>query len=72
MKITFNSKGGSEVKNITLECDKTLSLPKNPTRDGYTFRTWEDKHGTPILSGAKLSCEDVTLYAVWDKNEETH
>ena len=69
MKITFDSKGGSEVKTINLECDNLITLPKNPTRDGYTFRTWEDKHGTPILSGAMLACEDVTLYAVWDKDE---
>ncbi len=67
MKISFDSKGGSKVNDITVECDKALKLPKNPTKEGYTFVSWADKKGKTILNGAKLTCEDLTLYATWEK-----
>jgi len=71
-KITFDSKGGSKVSASTLECVEdtiTVKLPKNPTKDGFKFRAWEDKNGKAILTGAKLTCENITLYAAWDKVE---
>ena len=71
-KVSFDSKGGSKVSAITLECGKTLTMPKNPTKAGYTFVTWVDKNGKSITSGVKFSCENVTLYAKWEevKKEE--
>ena len=69
--VTFDSKGGSKISSITIECEKTLTLPKAPTRDGYTFIAWNDKNGKAILDGAMLSCEDVTLYANWEKDKTT-
>ena len=68
--VTFDSKGGSKVSSITVDCDKTITLPKTPTRDGYTFVSWADINGKVILDGALLYCEDVTLYANWEKKEE--
>ena len=65
-KVTFDSKGGSAVEPINVECGKELTLPAAPTRSGYTFGHWEDQNETPILDQALLSCEDVTLYAVWE------
>ncbi len=67
--ITFDSKGGSKVSSITINKGEELTLPKNPTRSGYTFVSWELKNGTPIYNKAKLD-EDTTLYANWKKNEE--
>ena len=67
--VTFDSKGGSKVSPVKINCElggATVKLPKAPTKDFYEFRVWEDKHGTPILDGALLTCEDVTLYAVWE------
>ena len=69
-KVMFDSKGGSKVSDVTVECGKELKLPSNPTKSGYTFGHWEDKFGTPILEGALFTCDgDVTVYAVWDKVE---
>ena len=68
--VSFDSKGGSKVSKVEVECGKNLKLPKNPTKDGYTFVRWEDKNGQPIYNDAKLYCENVTLYAVWEKNKE--
>ena len=66
--ITFNSNGGTSIDKLIVECDKELTLPANPTKEGYTFISWVDQHETPILDKALLTCEDVTLYANWEKN----
>ena len=74
MKITFDSKGGSKVAAQSYVCKDDgatiKSFPKAPTKEGYTFRAWEDKNGKAILEGALLTCKDLTLYAAWDKKEE--
>lgn len=64
--ITFDSKGGSAVKPITINKGVPLTLPKEPTYSGYTFIGWYDKNGKPIHEKALLE-EDTTLYAKWKK-----
>ena len=63
--VSFDSRGGSAVTSITLKEGQTLTLPANPTMNGKTFDKWVDKNDMPILDGALLAPEDVTLYAVW-------
>lgn len=67
--IKFDSKGGSEVKDIVIHENVKLKLPTEPSKEGYKFVVWEDKNGTPIYNDALLS-EDITLYAKWEKIEE--
>ena len=64
--IKFDSKGGSEVKDIVIHENVKLKLPTEPRKAGYKFVVWEDKNGTPIYNDALLS-EDTTLYAKWEK-----
>ena len=66
--ISFDTKGGSIIDSITIGKDAELTLPKEPTRDGYTFKGWVDKNETPIYNKVLL-IEDTTLYAVWEKVE---
>ena len=66
--ITFDTKGGSKINSITINKDTELILPKDPTRDGYKFKSWVDKNETPIYNKA-LFTEDTILYAVWEKVE---
>ena len=66
--ITFDTKGGSKINSITINKDTEFTLPKEPTRDGYTFKGWVDKNETPIYNKV-LFIEDTTLYAVWEKAE---
>lgn len=68
-KVSYDTKGGNKINPTTLACGKTLTLPANPKKDGYTFAGWEDKNGKSITNGAKFTCENVTLYAKWNKNE---
>lgn len=66
--ITFDTKGGSIIDSITIGKDTELTLPKEPTQDGYVFKGWVDKNETPIYNKVLL-VEDTTLYAVWEKVE---
>lgn len=68
--IKFDSRGGTDVESLTFACDKEITLPSNPSRKGYTFISWVDENKTPILDQAILSCDDITLYANWEKEEE--
>ena len=69
--ITFDTKGGSIIDSITIGKDTELTLPKEPTRDGYTFKGWVDKNETPIYNKVLLA-EDTILYAVWEKDETSN
>ena len=64
--ITFDTRGGSKIESITISKDTELTLPKEPTKDGYIFKGWVDKNETPIYDKVLLA-EDTTLYAVWEK-----
>lgn len=64
--ITFDSNGGSKVEAIQFNEESKIELP-TPTRKGYKFVVWEDKNGMPILSGARLACEEIKLTAKWEK-----
>ncbi len=70
LKVVFDSNGGSKVKDMTFTCVDGAATLKNlptPTKDNYDFRAWEDKHGTPILNGASITCDgDLKLFAAWD------
>lgn len=67
--IKFDSNGGSLVSSISLKKGSALTLPKNPTRDGYTFSEWQTKDGKSVKNKTKFS-SNTTLYAKWTKNEE--
>ena len=76
LKIEFDSKGGSKVKAQTLTCTNNYAtlktLPKSPTKDGYTFVSWVDKDNTTIKKNSKFKCSNksITLTAKWKKKEE--
>ena len=64
--ITFDTQGGSEVKPITIAEGATITLPNNPTKEGYVFAGWylsnalvEEFNITKTITG------DITLYAKW-------
>ena len=67
--ISFDSNGGSKVEPLRMECGSAVKLPENPTRDDYSFVMWADKNEVPIIDGAQLPCEDITLTASWTKGK---
>lgn len=42
--ITFDSKGGSEVKSITAEAGAKIEAPNNPTKENYIFVGWYESN----------------------------
>lgn len=72
--VIFDSRGGSAVPSQTIPAGEPLYLGTNPTREGYTFVTWEDEWGMPIGHGEEHTYVDwyteagweITLYAVWN------
>lgn len=74
--LTFDSRGGSEVKEVVkiTAWSKTLNLPE-PTRDGYIFDGWyTDIYCTmpATLANIRLNALDnLVLYAKWKGAEHT-
>ena len=63
--VTFNSDGGSVVRNQTINENSTARVPAEPTKTGYSFAGWylEDElfdFETPITG-------NITLVAKWDE-----
>ena len=69
--VTFNSMGGTAVEAITIEDGKTLELPAQPTRTGYTFDAWylEESLTTPWTN--LVISSSITVYAKWIINTYT-
>lgn len=70
-KVTFDSMGGSSVRQQTIEFGEKLSRPEDPAKAGYVFRGWyTDKECTKAFDFDKnVIRQELTLYAKWDKQE---
>ena len=61
--ITFDTKGGSKIESITIGKDTELTLPKDPTRDGYIFKGWEQEMVIFLKVGLiKMKLQFITKY----------
>ena len=63
--ISFDSNGGSAVSSITQDYNTAVTVPADPTREGYTFATW-----TPALPGT-MPAENMVCVAQWTPNTNT-
>lgn len=66
--VTFDSNGGTEVSSIQLDYGTKLTLPSNPTKEGYYFLGWtldED-----IFNTETLITNNITLRALWGADTE--
>lgn len=72
--ITLDANGGvSDIETIKTGDDGKLdTLPKAPTRSGYTFLGWytEKTDGTKITASYAFAA-DTTIYARWEKDTGT-
>ena len=60
---TFDSNGGSEVAAITQDYATAVTVPANPTREGYTFAGWDKE------IPANMPASDMTFIAQWQVNQ---
>ena len=68
-KITLYSEG-KVYDSATVKGGDTYTMPKNPTRSGYSFKGWSLTEDGAVDSTYKAGAEiivsgDLTLYAVW-------
>ncbi|MBS5477556.1 MAG: InlB B-repeat-containing protein, partial [Coriobacteriia bacterium] len=67
-KVTFDTDGGSEVAEQTVNMGEAPVEPATPTKDGFKFGGWT-LDGEPY--GFKTALDkDVTLKAVWNKIDD--
>lgn len=66
--VKFDSDGGSKVSSKTVEKNKTVKQPANPTKDGYKFLGWY--LGNTKYNFSNKVTKNITLKAKWEKVEE--
>lgn len=69
--ITFDSKGGTEVKDQTKIYGEKVDKPQNPTKEGYKFLYWyEEKDGKKVIYDFDTPVNsDKKLIAEWEENK---
>lgn len=65
--VKFDTQGGSKISNVSVTSGKTVSKPKDPTRDGYKFVGWF-LVGKVYNFNSKV-VKNITLVAKWEKVE---
>lgn len=70
--VTFDSKEGTPVDEITVDENTPIEAPEDPTRDGYTFGGWfTDEEYENAYDFASPVTENITLYAKWTEKQMT-
>lgn len=66
--VTFNSMGGSAIPSQTVEYGAKVTVPENPTCEGYKFTAWStSKTGAVAVDFNSPITGDVEYFAVWNK-----
>lgn len=64
--IIFNSNGGTNIRNETVEYSNTAKKPVDPTKNDYTFAGWySDSTLTAEYDFTQEVTANMTLYAKW-------
>lgn len=70
--VEFDSNGGTRVESQTVSKGETVSKPKNPTREGYTFNGWYlDIETNEEYDFDSEVTEDIILTAKWTKKDSS-
>ena len=69
--ITFDSRGGSDIAPQNQMYGELLTVPEDPTREGYEFTGWYIDHACDDAwdEAEDIIEMDITLYAGWEKKD---
>ena len=68
--ITFNTKGGSKIGDMTVKHDTFAKEPTPPTLENYVFCRWQTNEGRAFFFDMYTVKEDINLEAIWIKAED--
>lgn len=64
--VTFETNGGNVIDAMDVNLENPISLPDDPTREGFIFDGWFiDEALEEALSSGFIPTENITLYAKW-------
>ncbi len=63
--VTFDSQGGSSVASVTVNANSTVAKPADPTKEGYTFKGWNN--GSSAWNFSNPVTSNLTLVAQWEE-----
>lgn len=69
--VSFDSKGGSAVNDISTAYNETITEPAAPVKEGYTFDGWYTDETSDIkwnFSEDRVT-QNITLFARWRQNQ---
>jgi len=65
---SFNTNGGSTIKDEEVTYNNVITKPADPTKDGYTFAGWYDENGDKWNWNTAI-VKNTVLYAEWTINQ---
>ncbi len=65
--IKFETNGGSKIENISIDKNTKITLPDDPTKDGFDFKGWFTDSALTIEYKNEAITSNITLYAKWDE-----
>ena len=67
--VNFDSAGGTTIAQQTIEYGNNVTQPTNPTKEGYTFKSWQ--LNSKDYNFSTNITKNITLVATWTKNKYT-
>ena len=66
-RISYETNGGTKIKNTSVQVDESFVLPTNPEKEGFVFVAWYvDSELTTQFDSDEPLVEDKILYAKWN------
>ncbi len=70
-KITFNTDGGDNIADQTVDEGSKVVMPENPTKEGHLFVDWyTDPEFTTVFNRDTKVTSNMTLYAKWSADAD--
>lgn len=67
-RVTFDTKGGSEVRSQVIIEGEKAEKPEDPVREGYDFKGWMESDNSLFNFDVEPVFADITLTALWNEH----